>query len=167
MAWTAPPAPAADPQSGAGSASASTSAAGAASALRDLLGAFFAAYLEDAPEVRRPAMSALLARAHAAGLVGPDVVPALAALHAALRPEMDADGAKFAAFYHLVFFLARPGGHRHLPRDVAVETWRFALADGRFALLRALRALRRLRAAVCEAKGEADEVAHVRRVPAF
>ena len=41
------------------------------------------------------------------------------------------------------------------------------LADGRFALLRALRALRRLRAAVCEAKGEADEVAHVRRVPAF
>ena len=80
-------------------------------------------------------MSALLARAHAAGLVGPDVVPALAALHAALRPEMDADGAKFAAFYHFVFFLARPGGHRHLPRDVAVETWRFALADGRFALL--------------------------------
>ena len=47
--------------------------------LRDLLAAFFQAYLEDASEVRKPQMSHLLAQAHQHGLVGAGVLPALAA----------------------------------------------------------------------------------------
>jgi DCN1-like protein 1/2 len=103
--------------------------------LRDLLAAFFQAYLEDAPEVRKPQMSRLLAQAHQHGLVGARVLPALAALHDALRPELDAGPEKFAAFYHFVFFVARERGDRNLRAEAATRAWAFALAGGRFNLL--------------------------------
>ena len=103
--------------------------------LRDLLAAFFQAYLEDASEVRKPQMSLLLAQAHQHGLVGARVLPALAALHDALRPELDAGPEKFAAFYHFVFFVARERGDRNLRAEAATHAWAFALANGRFTLL--------------------------------
>ena len=103
--------------------------------LRDLLAAFFQAYLEDASEVRKPQMSLLLAQAHQHGLVGARVLPALAALHDALRPELDAGPEKFAAFYHFVFFVARERGDRNLRAEAATNAWAFALANGRFTLL--------------------------------
>lgn len=103
--------------------------------LRDLLAAFFQAYLEDASEVRKPQMSRLLAQAHQHGLVGARVLPALAALHDALRPELDAGPEKFAAFYHFVFFVARERGDRNLRAEAATRAWAFALAGGRFSLL--------------------------------
>ena len=103
--------------------------------LRDLLAAFFQAYLEDASEVRKPQMSHLLAQAHQHGLVGAGVLPALAALHDTLRPELDSGPEKFAAFYHFIFFVARERGHRNLRRDAATRAWAFALADGRFRFL--------------------------------
>ena len=103
--------------------------------LRDLLAAFFQAYLEDASEVRKPQMSRLLAQAHQHGLVGSGVLPALAALHDSLRPELDSGPEKFAAFYHFIFFVAREEGHRNLRADAATRAWAFALANGRFCLL--------------------------------
>ena len=103
--------------------------------LRDLLAAFFQAYLEDASEVRKPQMSRLLAQAHQHGLVGAGVLPALAALHDILRPELDSGPEKFAAFYHFIFFVAREEGHRNLRADAATRAWAFALANGRFCLL--------------------------------
>jgi DCN1-like protein 1/2 len=103
--------------------------------LRDLLAAFFQAYLEDASEVRKPQMSRLLAQAHQHGLVGAGVLPALAALHDSLRPELDSGPEKFAAFYHFIFFVARERGHRNLNADAATRAWAFALANGRFTLL--------------------------------
>ena len=103
--------------------------------LRDLLAAFFQAYLEDASEVRKPQMSRLLAQAHQHWLVGAGVLPALAALHDSLRPELDSGPEKFAAFYHFIFFVARERGHRNLNADAATRAWAFALANGRFTLL--------------------------------
>ena len=101
--------------------------------LRDLLAAFFQAYLEDASEVRKPQMSLLLAQAHQHGLVGARVLPALAALHDALRPELDAGPEKFAAFYHLS---SSPRARDRNPRaEAATNAWAFALANGRFTLL--------------------------------
>lgn len=139
MAWTAAP----DPVRGVGGPAASTSGASLGAdagavvgALRDLLAAFFSAYLEDAPEVRKPQMTSLLAQAHAAGLIGPGALPSLAALFASLRAELDADGSKFSAFYHFIFFVARDKGQRNLPRATALDAWRFVLGGGRFTLLR-------------------------------
>lgn len=139
MAWTAAP----DPVRGVGGPAASTSSASDGAdfgalvgALRDLLAAFFSAYLEDAPEVRKPQMTSLLAQAHAAGLIGPGALPSLAALFASLRAELDADGSKFSAFYHFIFFVARDKGQRNLPRATALDAWRFVLGGGRFTLLR-------------------------------
>ena len=130
MAWTAAP----DPVRGVGGPAASTSSASDGAdfgalvgALRDLLAAFFSAYLEDAPEVRKPQMTFLLAQAHAAGLIGPGALPSLAALFASLRAELDADGSKFSAFYHFIFFVARDKGQRNLPRATALDAWRFVL----------------------------------------
>jgi DCN1-like protein 1/2 len=139
MAWTADP----DPARGVGGPTASTSGASLGAdagavvgALRDLLAAFFSAYVEDAPEVRKPQMTSLLAQAHAAGLIGPGALPSLAALFASLRAELDADGSKFSAFYHFIFFVARDKGQRNLPRATALDAWRFVLGGGRFTLLR-------------------------------
>ena len=63
------------------------------------------------------------------------MLPALAALHDALRPELDAGPEKFAAFYHFVFFVARERGDRNLRAEAATNAWAFALANGRFTLL--------------------------------
>ena len=103
--------------------------------LRDLLAAFFQAYLEDASEVRKPQMSHLLAQADQHGLVGAGVLPALAALHDTLRPELDSGPEKFAAFYHFIFFVARERGQRNLHRDAATRAWTLALGNGRFRFL--------------------------------
>ena len=103
--------------------------------LRELLGAFFAAYLEEATELRKQRMSTLLVQADARGLLGPGAVQPLAALFASLQQEMQVDAQKFAAFYHFVFFVARERGHRNLSFPTALEAWRFVLGGSRFALL--------------------------------
>ena len=83
--------------------------------LRDLLAAFFQAYLEDASEVRKPQMSLLLAQAHQHGLVG---ARAPRARRAARRAPAGArcGPEKFAAFYHFVDGVARERGDRNLRR---------------------------------------------------
>ena len=141
MAWTAPW----DAARVSGSSHASTSSCGAGSAgahmgdtvaaLRELLGAFFAAYLEDATDLRKQRMSTLLVQADARALLGPEAVQPLAALFASLQGEMQVDAQRFAAFYHFVFFVARERGHRNLAFATALEAWRFVLGGGRFALL--------------------------------
>ena len=107
----------------------------AVEALRELLVAFFAAYLEDATELRKQRMSTLLVQADARGLLGPGAVQPLAVLFASLQAELQVDAQRFAAFYHFVFFVARERGHRNLSFGTAVEGWRFVLGGGRFALL--------------------------------
>lgn len=141
MAWIAPP----DANRAAGSTHACTSGGGGASlganmgdpvaALRELLGAFFAAYLEDATELRKRRMSTLLVQADARGLLGPGAVRPLTSLFVSLEREMQVDAQRFAAFYHFVFFVARERGHRNLSFGTAVDSWRFVLGGGRFALL--------------------------------
>ena len=103
--------------------------------LRDLLAAFFQAYLEDASEVRKPQMSLLLVQAHGCGFVGAAVLPALTQLFTTLRPELDAGPEKFAAFYHFIFFVARDEGQRNLKSTTAVTAWQFILGEGRFQFL--------------------------------
>jgi len=103
--------------------------------LRDLLSHFFTAYLEDAPEVRKPLMSHLLAHARACGLIGDSVLPGLASLFHDLRTELNHGPEKFAAFYHFIFFVARDEGQRNLSKASCQVAWRFVLGNGRFALL--------------------------------
>ena len=106
--------------------------------LRDLLAAFFQAYLEDATEPRRRRMAALLQQADRHGLLGPCAVEGLAELFSSLTREFAVDPQRFAAFYHFFFFVARDRGHRNLADATAVEGWRFLLGGGRFTLLEAL-----------------------------
>ena len=103
--------------------------------LRDLLAAFYQAYLEDATEPRRRRMAALLQQADRHGLLGPCAVEGLAELFSSLTREFAVDPQRFAAFYHFFFFVARDRGHRNLADATAVEGWRFLLGGGRFALL--------------------------------
>ena len=103
--------------------------------LRDLLAAFYQAYLEDATEPRRRRMAALLQQADRHGLLGPCAVEGLATLFSSLTREFAVDPQRFAAFYHFFFFVARDRGHRNLADATAVEGWRFLLGGGRFALL--------------------------------
>ena len=102
---------------------------------RDLLGAFFEAYLVDAAEIRKPRMTTLLLQADGRGMLGPLAMHPLSALFRSLLGELATDAQKFAAFYHFVFFVARERGQRNLSVAAALEGWRFLLADGRFALL--------------------------------
>jgi DCN1-like protein 1/2 len=103
--------------------------------LRDLLAAFYQAYLEDATEPRRRRMAALLLQADQHGLLGPAAVQSLAMLFSSLVHEFALDPQKFAAFYHFFFFVSRDRGHRNLTDATAVEGWRFLLGNGRFGLL--------------------------------
>ena len=103
--------------------------------LRDLLAAFYQAYLEDATEPRRRRMAALLQQADRHGLLGPCAVEGLAELFSSLTREFAVDPQRFAAFYHFFFFVARDRGHRNLADATAVEGWRFLLGGGRFTLL--------------------------------
>jgi hypothetical protein len=143
MAWTVPPdanrAAGPSPASTSGGAGVSSSLASnmgdAVALMRELLWAFFAAYLEDATELRKQRMSTLLVQADARGLLGPGAVQPLAALHASLYTELEGDAQRFAAFYHFVFFVARERGHRNLCCATAVHGWGFVLGRGRFALL--------------------------------
>ena len=103
--------------------------------LRDLLAAFFQAYLEDASEVRKPQMSLLLAQAHQHGLVGARVLPALAALHDALRPGSMPGPRSSPPSTTSSSSSRASGGDRNLRAEAATNAWAFALANGRFTLL--------------------------------
>ena len=138
MAWTdAPTASWARPASGPASTSGAPPADPAVvqDLLRDLLAAFYQAYLEDATEPRRRRMAALLLQADQHGLLGPAAVQSLAMLFSSLVHEFALDPQKFAAFYHFFFFVSRDRGHRNLTDATAVEGWRFLLGNGRFGLL--------------------------------
>ena len=138
MAWTdAPTASWARPASGPASTSGAPPADPAVvqDLLRDLLAAFYLAYLEDATEPRRRRMAALLLQADQHGLLGPAAVQSLAMLFSSLVHEFALDPQKFAAFYHFFFFVSRDRGHRNLTDATAVEGWRFLLGNGRFGLL--------------------------------
>ena len=120
---------------GAAAAAAEVSHEDVVATFRDLLGAFFEAYLVDAAEIRKPRMTTLLLQADGRGMLGPLAMHPLSALFRSLLGELATDAQKFAAFYHFVFFVARERGQRNLSVAAALEGWRFLLADGRFALL--------------------------------
>jgi DCN1-like protein 1/2 len=139
MAWTKDRADGASLPSttggGAAAAAAEVSHEDVVATFRDLLGAFFEAYLVDAAEIRKPRMTTLLLQADGRGMLGPLAMHPLSALFRSLLGELATDAQKFAAFYHFVFFVARERGQRNLSVAAALEGWRFLLADGRFALL--------------------------------